>query len=59
MIPYTSEDYRLDFCKEQAATLRQSGCYSQVVVRKKQPEIINGESVSFGRIYVERHKGGK
>lgn len=54
MIPHTSEDYRLDFCKQEAKELRASGLYQKVVIRKKQPEMRDGILVPFGRIYVER-----
>jgi len=53
MIPYSSEDYRLDYCREKAEELRESGIYSKVHVIKKRPETINGQKVEYGRIYVE------
>ena len=58
MIPYTSEDYRLDFCREQATELRRSGKYERIVVRKKTGEIRDGVLVEFGRIYVKRKEDG-
>lgn len=53
-VPYTSEDYRLDFCNEQAKALRQSGEYADVEVRKQAPERSEGQLVEYGRIYVRR-----
>lgn len=47
-------DLRLDACKEIARTLRASGKYSRVRVRKVRPEMINGQRVEYGHIYVER-----
>ena len=49
MIPYTSEDYELGWCRNKAAELRKDPQYSRVRVRKKKPEA----GVEFGRIYVE------
>jgi len=52
MIPYTSEDYELGWCREKAAELRKDPRYSRVRVRKKKSEA----GVEFGRIFVERSR---
>jgi hypothetical protein len=54
MTPYTSEDYTMDCCREQARKCRESGKYSKVHVHKARPERINGQLVEYGRVYVER-----
>lgn len=54
MIQYDTCDMVMDECQRIAADLRASGKYRRVTVRKRSPELRNGEWVPFGKVYVSR-----